>query len=112
MIGRLRAVKFRYSQEYRSRYEGAEDRFYYNFIAQEYREVFPGSVTERPDGYLAIETSAVTPYLVESVQELVELIEAQQRQIDEQARQIEELRALITGAQGGGRGGRARGSRR
>ena len=93
VIGRLRAVRFRYNQEYRSRVPGLSDEYFYNFIAQEYREVFPESVTVDADGYLTVDTSAVTPYLVEAVQELVNIINTQKTQIAALEEQVSALRA-------------------
>ena len=43
VIDMLRPVKFRYTDDYRERHF-IEDKVYYNFIAQEYGEVFPESV--------------------------------------------------------------------
>ena len=90
MIGRLRAVKFRYNEVYRSKFPMVSDGVQYSFIAQEYREVFPGDVKER-NGYLTISTASVTPHLVGAVQELVDVIDDQQRQIDELKALVDEL---------------------
>ncbi|MCF8235786.1 MAG: tail fiber domain-containing protein [Bacteroidales bacterium] len=43
-IMQLRPVKFKYTDEWMERNPGIESKYYYNFIAQEYREVFPESV--------------------------------------------------------------------
>jgi len=44
LIKQLRPVKFHYSEEWKRLNPSIEDHYYYNFIAQEYREVFPESV--------------------------------------------------------------------
>lgn len=44
VIGQLRPVKFKYTDEYKLNHDFVEDKYYYNFIAQEYGEVFPESV--------------------------------------------------------------------
>ena len=80
VIGRLRAVRFRYNEEFRAGVPGLGDEYHYNFIAQEYREVFPDSVKVGPGGYLTVDTSALTPYLVEAVQELLDIINTQKEQ--------------------------------
>ncbi|NND35334.1 MAG: tail fiber domain-containing protein [Saprospiraceae bacterium] len=41
---KLRPVKFKYSDEWMKRNPSLKDQYYYNFIAQEYQEVFPESV--------------------------------------------------------------------
>ncbi len=43
-ILKLRPVKFKYTDYWRSKHSSIKDQYYYNFIAQEYREVFPESV--------------------------------------------------------------------
>jgi len=43
-ILKLHPVKFRYSREWIARNPGLEDEVYYNFLAQEFSEVFPQSV--------------------------------------------------------------------
>ena len=92
VIGRLRAVKFRYNEDYRSAVPGLGGEYFYSFIAQEYREVFPEGVKEGPDGYLAVDTSAVQPYLVAAVQELVDIINTQKDQIAVLNEQVGALR--------------------
>ena len=42
-IMKLHPVKFKYTDEYKQLHP-VEDKYYYNFIAQEYQKVFPGSV--------------------------------------------------------------------
>lgn len=41
---KLRPVKFKYTEEWKRGRPSIEDKYYYNFIAQEYAEVFPESV--------------------------------------------------------------------
>ncbi len=43
-ILKLRPVTFRYSEEWMNKHPNIEDKVYYNFIAQEYQQVFPKSV--------------------------------------------------------------------
>ena len=43
-ILKLRPVKFKYTDEYKQAHPSIDDKYYYNFIAQEYQEVFPESV--------------------------------------------------------------------
>ena len=46
LISRLRPVTFRYTDQWMQMNPSVKDKVYYNFIAQEYREVFPQSVQE------------------------------------------------------------------
>ncbi|MBU8891574.1 MAG: tail fiber domain-containing protein [Bacteroidales bacterium] len=43
-ILKLRPVKFKYTDYWRSKHSSIKDQYYYNFIAQEYQQVFPQSV--------------------------------------------------------------------
>jgi hypothetical protein len=70
VLNRLRPVRFRYTDAHRARNPQIRDVFYYNFIAQEYREVFPDSVKDDGSGLLQVDTYNTTPYLVAAVQEL------------------------------------------
>jgi hypothetical protein len=44
LIKHIRPVRFKYTESWRSLYPEIEDRYYYNFIAQEFQEVYPNSV--------------------------------------------------------------------
>lgn len=87
-IGRLRPVKFRYTDDYRAKHPSIEDRDYENFIAQEYRRVFPECVKDDGAGLLQVDTYNVIPTLVAAVQELRrnnEEMEARIRMLEEKA---------------------------
>ena len=58
--------------------ENFDDNTHIGFIAQELQEVLPQAVFAREDGYLTVDYSAVTPVLVEAVQELSKQVEALQ----------------------------------
>ena len=70
IVNRLRPVSFRYTQDHLEEHPGIEDRRYVNFIAQEFRQVFPESVEEDGEGVLRVDTYNVRPFLVAAVQEL------------------------------------------
>ena len=94
VIARLHPVSFRYTDEYRSEHPSIEDREYYNFIAQEYREVFPDSVKDSGEnGYLQVDAYNVKPYLVAAVQELIGNMKEQQTQLEEKQARIDALQA-------------------
>ncbi len=78
IIIRLRPVSFRYSGEWRLRNPSIEDRVYYNFIAQEYLEVFPHAVKgsgefldEDPEEILQIDSYDAQIVTIKAVQELI-----------------------------------------
>ncbi|MBT4504681.1 MAG: hypothetical protein HOC74_43555, partial [Gemmatimonadetes bacterium] len=118
IIARLRPVKFRYSDAYREQHPSVEDRFYYNFIAQEFREIFPESVQDDGTGYLQVDTYSVRPFLVRAVQELngkVEVLQAEneglkrsneelESRVDALAVAVRRLEALTAGLEGDGDG--------
>jgi len=84
----LKPVSFRYKDAYRKLHGSIGDHLYYNFIAQEYQEVFPDSVKISGDEFgaekdiLQIETHSATIYAVAAIQELHEKIKSQQIEID------------------------------
>ena len=94
-INRLRPVKFRYTQEYRAKHPSIKERYYYNFIAQEFRELFPESVQDDGTGYLQVDTYNVRPYLVGAVQELSKIVEALQGENETLQESNEKLKAKI-----------------
>ncbi len=69
-IRQLRPVRFRYNEDYQREHPSVGNRIYYNFIAQEFQEVFPESVQDDGTGYLQVDTHSVRPVLVAAVQEL------------------------------------------
>ncbi len=81
-LSRLNPVKFRYTDEYRTLHPNIEDRFYYNFIAQEFAEVFPDAVKGSGE-FLANghEILQLDPYVANIV--AIKAIQEQQKQIEE-----------------------------
>lgn len=74
-INKLRPVKFMYNDTFLSKHPTTKIKYYYNFIAQEFREVFPNSVQDDGEGYLQIDTHNVRPVLVGAVQELSKMVD-------------------------------------
>lgn len=90
---KLRPVAFRYTPEHRAKHPSIEDRDYHNFIAQEYREVFPGAVKEDGEGLLQVDTYDVQPYLVRAAQELAAAVDGLRKENAELRARIEALEA-------------------
>jgi len=88
-ILKLHPVKFKYTEEWKKRNPSIEDKYYYNFIAQEYQEVFPESVKGSGE-YLEGDDSVILQLdsynaqivTIKAVQELIIKSEDQQKQIE------------------------------
>ena len=99
LLRKLRPVKFKYTPEWRERHPSIEDRYYYNFIAQEYAEVFPESVNSSgetlpgtTDEVLQIDTYNAQIATIKAVQELIEKVEkleAENKQLKADNNQLE-----------------------
>ena len=89
-LGKLRPVVFRYTPEHRAKHPSIEDRDYNNFIAQEYRDVFPAAVKEDGEGLLQVDTYDVQPYLVRAVQELAVAVEQLRKENAELKQRLDE----------------------
>ncbi len=87
VLNMLRPVKFKYTDEYMAQHPSLTSKYYYNFIAQEFQQVFPTEVTDSgellPNGehILALDPYVVTPYLVKAIQEQQSMISAQNSRI-------------------------------
>jgi hypothetical protein len=78
LLMKLHPVKFRYSNEWQRRNPDIKDHYYYNFIAQEYKETFPNSVQgsgeflkDDPEEILQIDTYNAQIITIKVAQELV-----------------------------------------
>ena len=69
IIRRVRPVKFHYNTDFLTAHPSVVDTDYYNFIAQEYQQVFPNSVSENNDR-LYVNSSNMIPYAIAGVKEL------------------------------------------
>ena len=103
IINRLRPVKYKYNETWRNRHPQIADQWRYNFIAQEYAEVFPQSVqpgSENLDGepVLQMDPAYAQVVAVKAVQELIrenESLRTSQQEQEDEIRQLrEELNAL------------------
>ncbi len=90
-VNRLRPVSFRYADAYRSDHPSVGNHVYYNFIAQEFRDVFPESVQESAEGLLQIDPHAANVFAVAAIQELSDKVDVQNRQLVQLAERYEAL---------------------
>jgi hypothetical protein len=71
VIDRLRPVQFRYKDEYRAEHPFIKNVPYFNYIAQDFQQVFPDSVQDSgEDGILQIDTHPASIYAVAAIKEL------------------------------------------
>ena len=92
-IRQLRPVKFKYTPQHMADNPSIQDRFYYNFIAQEFQQVFPNHVKDDGRGYLQVDTYPVRPFLVKGMQELMDIVDRQEGAISALRAEISALRA-------------------
>jgi len=96
IINRLRPVKFKYLDFHRKNHPSLADHDYYNYIAQEFREVFPNSVSETNEGLLQIDSYPASVYSVAAIQELHELVKGQTEDISRLLKEVADLKAEVT----------------
>ncbi len=95
----LHPVKFRYTDEYKAAHPSVKDKYYYNFIAQEYKEVFPeavqssGEILESAqDEILQMDSYNAQIYSIKAVQELILENQKQKEQIEELYEMIKQMK--------------------
>lgn len=93
---RLRPVGFQYNETFREKHPDiSPSRIYYNFVAQEYQQVWPESVQDDGEGYLQIDIHNVTPYLVAGFQDQQAIIEELKAQNLEKDKKLQEMQASL-----------------
>jgi hypothetical protein len=111
LLMELHPVKFKYTVEWKNRHPEIEDHYYYNFIAQEFQQVFPEAVQgsgEFLEGdqneILQIDTYNAQIVTIKAVQEIIEenknqaeLIQSQQKSLEALQMEVEKLKALVGG---------------
>ncbi|MBL7858018.1 MAG: tail fiber domain-containing protein [Cyclobacteriaceae bacterium] len=91
VVKKLRPVMFRYTDEWMKKHPSIKNQYYYNFIAQEFQQVFPDAVKgsgEFIDGddqeILQVDTYNAQIVTIKAVQELIakiELLEAENQKL-------------------------------
>jgi hypothetical protein len=101
-VMKLHPVKFMYNEEWEKRNPSIQDKFYYNFLAQEFREVFPESVQGsgeylegQPDEILQLDSYNAQIVAIKALQDVIQENNEQQKQIESQQQQIDELKTLV-----------------
>lgn len=109
VLMQLRPVKFKYTQEWKNKHPEIEDIYYYNFIAQEYKEVFPEAVKGSgefleadPTEILQIDSYNAQIVSIKAVQEVIdenkkqgEIIKVQQKSLENLQMEVEKLKTMI-----------------
>lgn len=97
VIDRLRPVRFRYTEECKAAHPSIHDGEYYNYIAQEYREVFPDYVqASGEDDLLQLDAYPASIYAVRAIQELHQMVKEKDAHIAALEQEIAALKALNT----------------
>jgi hypothetical protein len=100
VIRKVRPVKFRYTPEFLAAHPSLKDADYYNFIAQEYRQVFPDSVTEDSvDGIFYLNSSFMIPYAIAGVKTLDQQISSISQNVASISSALSEQQAQFGGLQ-------------
>ncbi len=95
---KLRPVKFKYTDWYLDQHPKITDRFYYNFIAQEYAEVFPESVKgsgeylESGEEILQMDSYNAQIVTIKAVQELIKENEVLKQDNEQLQQEIDNLK--------------------
>ena len=100
-IMKLRPVTFRYTDTWREANPGIKDRQYYSFVAQEFGEVFPESVTRGeetldgdPEPLLRMNSQPAQVVAIRAIQELTEQVREQQTMLEQLQEENMALRQL------------------
>ena len=100
-ILKLRPVTFRYTDEWMEKHPGLKERNYYSFIAQEFAEVFPESVTTGqetlegdPQQLLHMNSQPAQVVAIRAIQELAEQNKEQQAMIEQLQKENMALRQM------------------
>ncbi len=91
-ISRLHPVKFKYNRAYMAAHPSVEDRYYYNYVAQEFQEVFPESVLEDAEGVLMMDGHAANIVAIKAIQELIGQNQVQQQLIEALQAEVQQLK--------------------
>ncbi|MDO8570694.1 MAG: tail fiber domain-containing protein, partial [Candidatus Daviesbacteria bacterium] len=91
VISALNPAEYMYTPEYLSAHPEIQNVQHYGFIAQEFQQVFPNSVTTSADGYLAVNQTNVIPYTVKAIQEQQLVIASNSEAISNLNAQIAQL---------------------
>ncbi len=102
LMKKLRPVTFEYTDEWKANHPSIENRPYYNFIAQEYGEVFPHSIqgsgeylSDDKDEILQIDTYDAQIVTMQAVKDLIKENEELKKQIESLNTSMQNLRAEL-----------------
>lgn len=105
-LKKIRPVTFRYSDQWRRQHPEIQNKVYYNFIAQEYQQVFPESVQssgEFIDGdskeVLQIDTYNAQIVSIKAVQELIEKVERLEKENQQVKQDRDQMQAKLVAEQ-------------
>ena len=98
----LHPVRFRYTEEWMSMNPVITDKVYYNFIAQEFQEVFPNAVRrggdtldEESDALLQMDSYPAQVVAIKAIQELIQENRSQQKMIEQLVEKVSALEEAL-----------------
>ncbi|MFC2104032.1 tail fiber domain-containing protein [Bacteroidota bacterium] len=99
-ILKLRPVKYKFTKEWKEKHPSLKDQYYYNFIAQEYQQVFPESVmgsgefiNEDPNEVLIMNDQNAQIITIKAVQDLIKENDIQKAELQNLNTEIKELKS-------------------
>ncbi|MEK6676224.1 MAG: tail fiber domain-containing protein [Planctomycetota bacterium] len=96
VIDQLRPVAFYYTDEYRAKHPSVKDQPYFNYIAQEFRKVFPDSVQDSgEDGLLQMDSYPANVYAVAAIKELHDIVQEKDCEMEELKQRNDALEARL-----------------
>ncbi|KAB2869996.1 MAG: hypothetical protein F9K37_06840 [Bacteroidales bacterium] len=101
-ILKLRPVKFKYTNYWKAKHSSIEDKYYYNFVAQEFQQVFPESVKGsgeyiEGDGQeiLQIDTYNAQVVSIKAIQELAAQNQSLLKEIESLKAELSAIKEMI-----------------
>ena len=99
---KLHPVRFMYTDEWKERNPSILNKFYYNFVAQEFREVFPESVQGsgeylegQPEEILQLDSYNAQIVAIKALQEVILENKEQQKQIETVIQENKQLKSEL-----------------
>ncbi|MFH2143908.1 MAG: tail fiber domain-containing protein, partial [Bacteroidota bacterium] len=101
-IMKLHPVIFKYTDEWRERNPSIKDQYYYNFIAQEFKQVFPNSVkgsgefiTNDNEEILQIDTYNAYVVSIKAIQDLINENRSLKKEIKDISLRLKDIESVI-----------------
>ena len=108
LMKRLHPVKFKYTDEWKKKHPSLKDQYYYNFIAQEFQQVFPEAAQSSEEylegdkqSILQIDTYHAQITTIKAVQELILKVEELEKENEKLKTEKGQLEAKVNAIEDG-----------